>query len=246
MALPKIKTPLHELTLPSSGQTVQYRPFLVKEQKILLMALESSEQSEMLRAIKQIIINCTVDELDVETLPMFDLEYVFLKLRAKSVGEIVDLKLSHLGGKNSEDEECGHRFDYSLDLMQIEIFREEGHEQKIILDEESGIGVMLKYPTLNMADKIEQAASQSQVETITDMVVTCVDVIFDAEEVYPSSESTPDEISEFLNELSQEQFEKITSFFSSMPKLKKEIEWTCPKCGKDETSVLEGMANFFG
>jgi len=245
MALPKIKTATHELTLPSNGVNLTYRPFLVKEQKILLMALESEEQSEMLRAIKQIIANCVVGEIDIDSLPMFDLEYVFLQLRARSVGEIIDLNLSHFNGENSEGEKCEGSYQYALDLLQVEVFKEEGHDPKIILDEEDGIGIILKYPTLNMADNIQEAAEKSQIEVITDMVVTCVDVIFDKDDVYPASESTHEEISEFLNELSQEQFEKITNFFSSMPKLKKDIQWTCPLCEKDETTELEGMANFF-
>lgn len=246
MALPKIKSPTYDFTLPSTGDVFNYRPFLVKEQKILLMALESEDQNEMLRAIKQIINNCVLEEIDVDTLPMFDLEYVFLKLRAKSVGEIADLKIGHPFGKNSDDEECGHKLDYQLNLMEVEVHREEDHNSKILLDEESGVGIVLKYPTLNLANQIQDAADRSQIEVITDMVVTCVDIIYDAEEVYPASESSHDEIAEFLNDLSQEQFEKITNFFSTMPKLKHTIEWKCEACGKDETVELEGMANFFG
>jgi hypothetical protein len=246
MALPKIKTPTYELTVPSSGETLVYRPFLVKEQKILLMALESEDQTEMLRAIKQIIINCTIEEVDVDHLPMFDLEYMFLKLRAKSVGETTELKLGHPAEKNSEGDECKHRTDFSLDLMSVEVFKDEAHDTKIVLDEESGIGIVLKYPTLNLSEKIQDAASKSQIEIITDMVVSCVDVIFDREEVYPAIESTEDEISAFLNDLSQDQFEKITNFFTTMPKLKHDIEWTCASCGKDDKVELEGMANFFG
>lgn len=240
MALPKIKSPTYELKIPSTGETVVYRPFLVKEQKILLMALESEEQVEMIRAIKQIIINCCQTELDVENLPMFDLEYIFMKLRARSVGEEIELKLSHTEG------DCEYKHPHTLNLLDVEIYREEGHESKIVLDEETGIGVVLKYPTMALADKINDAASQSQIEIITDMVVSCIDVIFDAEEVYPASESTEDEISSFLNDLSQEQFEKVTNFFSTIPKLKVDINWTCPECGKEETAELEGMANFFG
>jgi len=240
MALPKIKSPTFELKVPSSGEDVVYRPFLVKEQKILLMALESEDQSEMMRAIKQIIINCCQTELDVDNLPMFDLEYIFMKLRARSVGEEIELKLSHTEG------DCEYKHPHTVNLLDIEIHREEGHNPKIILDEEEGIGIILRYPTLALADKINEAAEKSQIEVITDMVVSCVDVIFDAEEVYPASESTEEEISSFLNDLSQEQFEKVTNFFSTTPKLKVSVDWTCPECGKEETAELEGMANFFG
>lgn len=246
MALPKINSPIFELTLPSSGKEVKYRPFLVKEQKLLLMALESRDQKDMLRAIKQIINNCSVDKIVVDELPMFDLEYFFIKLRAKSVGEIVELRLSHPEKKNSEGNECGHVVNFKLNLMDVEVQKEEGHSSKILLDEESKIGVCLRYPTMSLADKIQAAGEKSQIETVLSLVADSIDYIYDAENVYPAKESSKKELLEFVNDLSQDQFKKLTDFFNSMPKLKHTIKWRCPECKNEESVDLEGMSNFFG
>lgn len=246
MALPKINSPIFELTLPSTGKEVKYRPFLVKEQKLLLMALESKEQKEMVRAIKQIVNNCAVDKINVDELPMFDLEYFFIKLRAKSVGEIVDLRLSHPYGKNSEGNECGHVVTFKLNLMDVEVQKEEEHTDKILLDEDSKIGVCLKYPTMALADRIQAAGQQSQIDVVLTLVTDSIDYIYDAENVYPAKESSKKELLEFVNDLSQEQFAKLTNFFNGMPKLKHTIKWRCPECQNEESIDLEGMANFFG
>jgi hypothetical protein len=247
MALPKLQTPIFELTLPSTGQSVQYRPFLVREQKILLLALESRESSEMLRAIKQIITNCCItDNVNVDKLPMFDLEYFFLKLRAKSIGETIDLNLNHFDNKNKVGDECNHTTKFTLNLMEVEVQKDENHTAKIILDENAKIGVVLKYPTIALADKMQNATGKNQMETIVDVVCACIDYIFDAENTYPASESTKQELVDFINNLSQEQFAKINGFFNTMPKLKHTIKWQCESCGTEDQLELEGMANFFG
>lgn len=246
MALPKISSPVFELKLPSTGKEVKYRPFLVKEQKLLLMALESQDQKDMLRAIKQIVNNCAIDKIVVDDLPMFDLEYFFIKLRAKSVGEIVDLRLSHPDKKNSEGAECNHVVNFKLNLMDVEVQKENDHTNKIILDEESKIGICLKYPTMALADRIQSLGQQSQIETVLSLVADSVDYIYDAENVYPAKENSKKEILEFINDLSQDQFKKLTDFFNTMPKLKHTIKWKCPECQNEEKIELEGMANFFG
>jgi hypothetical protein len=246
MALPKIKSPIFELTLPSTGKAVKYRPFLVKEQKILLMALESQEQSEMIRAIKQIITNCAVDDIDVDDLPMFDLEYFFTRLRAKSIGEIIDLKFQHPGGKNAKGVECDGTHEFKLNLMDVEVQKDAEHTTRIVLDEETKIGVVLRYPTMAIADKLQGSESQSQIETIIELVTKSVECIFDEENVHPAEDSSPSEIAQFVNDLSQEQFAKLTKFFSTMPKLAHTVEWKCGKCGQKEKVELEGMASFFG
>lgn len=248
MALPQINTPTFELTLPSTGQQVRYRPFLVKEQKILLMALESKESTEMLRAIKQIISNCSLsDAIKVDTLPMFDLEYFFLRLRAKSIGETIDLNLTHFEGTNRNMEECNHTTKHSLNLMEVEVEKDPEHQTKIVLDEENKIGIVLKYPTISLADKMQRAGEgKNQMDVVVDVVCQCIDYIYDAENTYPASESTKQELTDFINNLGQEQFAKINSFFTTMPKLKHTIHWTCEKCGTKDHITLEGMANFFG
>lgn len=246
MALPKIQAPIFELTLHSTGKTYKYRPFQVKEQKILLMALESKESQEMLRAIKQIINNCCLDDINVDNLPMFDLEYFFLRLRAKSIGEILDLKLSHPTGYNTKGEICEHSTPFTLNLMDVEVEIDEEHSPKIILDEESKVGIALKYPTITLADKLQAAEGQSQIETIISVVCESIDYIFDGENVYPAAESTKQELIDFINGLSQDQFVKVTKFFNTMPKLRKKITWTCASCGCEDSIEMEGMTSFFG
>jgi hypothetical protein len=248
MALPQINTPTFELTLPSSGESVRYRPFLVKEQKILLMALESRESTEMLRAIKQIIANCSLSEtLKVDSLPMFDLEYFFLRLRAKSIGESIELNLNHYENTNRNMEECTHTTKFNLNLMEVEVEKNPEHQNKIMLDEESKVGIVLKYPTIALADKMQRAAEgKNQMDIVVDVVCQCIDYIFDAENTYPASESSKQELVDFINNLGQEQFAKINNFFVTMPKLKHTIHWECEKCGTKDHITLEGMANFFG
>ena len=246
MALPKMNSPIFDLTLPSSGKEVKYRPFLVKEQKLLLMALESREQKEMLRAIKQIINNCAIDKINVEDLPMFDLEYFFIRLRAKSVGETIELKVIHPNFKNSDEQECNHQTTLSLNLLDVEVHKEEGHSNKILLDEDTKIGICLKYPTMALADKVQMGGEKSQIDTILNLVADSVEYIYDAENVYPAKDSTRKELLDFVNDLSQEQFKKLTDFFNTMPKLKHTLKWRCSACGCEESVDLEGMASFFG
>lgn len=246
MALPKIKSPIFELKLPSSGKAVKYRPFLVKEQKLLLMALESEDSEEMFRAIKQIINNCAVDTIDVDELPMFDLEYFFLRLRAKSIGEIVELKLKHLDEKNSKGAECSHATPFELNLLEVEVQKVEGHSNKIILDEQTKIGVAFNYPTVSLANKLQKLGAQNQIDSVVSVIVESIDYIFDADNVYSSKETSTDELIDFVNDLSQEQFGKLAEFFNKMPKLKHTIKWKCQGCGTTDSIEIEGMANFFG
>ncbi len=210
------------------------------------MAMESKEQKEMLRAMKQIINNCSIDKIDVDNLPMFDLEYFFIKLRAKSVGETIDLQLMHPGAKNSDGRECSHVTKMMINLMEVEVEKPKDHTNKILLDEKSGVGVCLKYPTINLADKIQLAGQKSQIEIILDLVADSVDYIYDSENVYSSKESSKKEIVDFVNDLSQDQFKKLTDFFNNVPKLKHTVKWRCAECGCDESVTIEGMANFFG
>lgn len=210
------------------------------------MALESKEQKEMVRAIKQIVNNCAVDKINVDELPMFDLEYFFVKLRAKSVGENIELRLTHPMGRNTDGQECQHITEMSLNLMDVEVQKERGHTNKILIDENAGVGVCLRYPTMSLADKIQAAENQSQIDVILNLVADSIDYIYDNDSVYPAKESTKKELLEFVNDLSQDQFKKLTDFFNSMPKLKHTIKWKCDECGCEESIDLEGMASFFG
>ena len=247
MALPKISNPIFELTLPSTGTSVKYRPFLVKEQKILLLAMESEDQKAVLLAIKQIINNCAIDKINPDEIPTFDLEYFFMRLRAKSIGETIDLKLRHPTGFNSDVKECDGITDAKLNLLEVEVVKTEGHTDKIVLDEETGIGIKLKYPNVSMAIEASKSnEGKNQMDVATDAIINSIEYIFDKETVYKKEDSTKKELIEFIENLSQDQYVKLTKFFESMPKLKHKVEWTCGKCGCKDEITLEGLSNFFG
>jgi hypothetical protein len=246
MPLPKIDAPIFALNLPSTEKEIRYRPFLVKEQKLLLIALESDDQKATFNAIKQIINNCTIDEVDVDKMPIFDLEYTFLKIRAKSIGEIVELNLRHPTGFNSKGEVCQHSSPVKFNLMEVEVQRTLGHEEKIILDEEKQIGVKFKYPDGSMASKVAEDVQNNEIDLATEAMFNCVDYIFDKDNVYKKEDSTREELVEFFQNLSQEQFQKLSAFFDTMPKLKHELKWKCLGCGCEDKFTLEGLGNFFG
>lgn len=244
MALPKINTPIFELTLSSSGQSVQYRPFLVKEQKILLLALESGEQKSIMTAVKQIIRNCVVgDNVDVDKLPTFDLEYFFMRLRGKSIGEVVDLQLRHPTGLNSKDEECDNVTKFKFNIMEVEVQKSIEHSDKIVIDETAGLGIKLKYPTADFAEM--DLENLSQLDIASKLLAASIDYIYDKDELYKKEDSSEKELSEFIDDLSQEQFTNVMKFFETMPKLKHTINWKCSKCGCNDEVTLEGMSNFF-
>ena len=245
MALPKISNPIFELTLPSTGQSVKYRPFLVKEQKILLLALESGDQKATLLAIKQIINNCVIDSIDVDKLPTFDVEYFFIRLRAKSIGEVVDLRMRHPTGFNSKEVECDNVTIVPVNLLDIEIERAIDHSDKITIDEEAGIGVKMKYPTITMATDNDDKPDMSQMDNAITAIINTIDYIYDKDNVYKKEDSTKEELVEFVEGLSQDQFIKLTNFFASMPKVKKNITWKCSKCAEEDSMSLEGMQSFF-
>ncbi|MAG26632.1 hypothetical protein CMI47_13915 [Candidatus Pacearchaeota archaeon] len=233
MPLPVLSTPTYELTIPSSGQTVQYRPFLVKEEKILLMANEGGEASEIVRAMKQIIGNCIQNGYNTDNMPLFDVEYIFLKLRSKSVNEF-----SEVGFRCPECDEVNR---VQIDLSSVEIFTDDAHSNKVELTND--IGLIMKYPQL---DSINMNDLQStDVDTIFNVVSSCIDSIYQGEEIHDSGDYTKEEISEFINNLTQEQFLKIQQFFDTMPKLSHTVPYTCNKCEYDEPLVLEGLQNFF-
>ena len=233
MPLPVLSTPTYELTIPSSGQTVQYRPFLVKEEKILLMANEGGEATEIVRAMKQIIGNCIQNGYNTDNMPLFDVEYIFLKLRSKSVNEF-----SEVGFRCPECDEVNR---IQIDLSSVEISTNDTHSNKIELTND--IGLIMKYPQL---DSINMNDLQStDVDTIFNVVSSCIDSIYQGEEIHDSGDYTREEISEFINNLTQEQFLKIQQFFDTMPKLSHTVPYTCNKCEYDEPLVLEGLQNFF-
>ena len=248
MALPKLQTSEYTLTLPSTQEEIKYRPFLVKEQKILLMALETGESSGVLQAVKQIINSCAIDEIDVEKMPIFDLEYFFLRLRAKSIGEDIDLNLRHTTGFNSNGIQCDHVTPVKLNLLNVEVQKTLDHEDKIIIDEETGVGVKFKYPNGELATEfsVQDEGIQTEIDVAAKAMVNCIDYIFDKENIYKKEDSSDQELMEFFDNLSQGQFQKLSKFFETMPKLKHPVKWKCLGCGCEDEVTLEGLANFFG
>jgi len=239
MALPKLITPHFKLTLPSSGEKIEYRPFLVAEEKILLTAMESNTDEDMILALKQLIKNCIISDIETEKLPIFDMEYIFTQLRAKSISNIIILNAKMKGCK---EESCPKTVKFELDLHDLEIKRDENHTTKIELTATDGI--VLKYPSLSLLSTYNDA--KDSVDSMYKMIIDCIDYIYDAETTYSSNDHTESELMEYLNILSHKQFEDITNFFKTMPSIQKTFEVTCPKCNKKETVVVSGLNSFFG
>jgi len=246
MALPKLDVIYHEMNIISKKETIRFRPFLVKEEKILLMALESGEEAEMVKATKQILNNCILnDDIDIEKLPLFDMQYMFLQLRAKSVGEISELKVRHPNGKNSLGDECNHMTDLRIDLSKIKPLINENHTPKIQLND--SVGISMKYPTLEILLKMENIDEneKSSVESIFDIMADCIDFIYDKDEVYYSNEHSREELIEFISSLNTQQFNKIRDFFNTMPAMVHHESYICSKCGQKETLTFYGVESFF-
>ena len=235
MALPKIETPTYELTLPSQDIKVKYRPFLVKEEKILLMALESQKSDEIFQATKQIVSSCTFDALKVEELPTFDLEYIFLQIRAKSVGETTKFKVLCPDDKKTYA-------DVEVDLTKVNVEVDDKHTNKLVVDEKRNLGVVLKYPTMNVLKS--GTMENPTTEQIFDVLTECVDHIYEGDKIYPAKDSTSQEIKEFFEGLSQDSFVKIKSFFDTMPRLRHEVEVTNPVTKVKSKVVLSGLNDF--
>ena len=232
MTLPKIVTPTYELEIPSSKEKITYRPFLVKEEKILLLAQEAEKDSEMLLALKQIINNCTYEKVEVEKLPMFDLEYIFLQIRAKSVGEVVNLKLL------CEDD--GETYaDVQVNLDEVDVEFTEGHSNSIQLTDE--VGIIMSYPQINMMD----LSSNSGTENVFGIIKNSINQITEGETVYERADFTEKDINEFLDSLTTEHFKLIQEFFETMPRLRHEVKFKNPKTKKQNKITLEGLNSFF-
>ncbi len=238
MALPIVETPRFELTLPSTDMKVQYRPFLVKEEKILYMALESGDENQMQSATKDILTAVTFNKIDVETLPTFDVEYIFLQVRAKSVGEVAKFKIICPDDSKTYG-------DIEVDISKVEVQVDDAHSNDVVLDEKRKLGVMLKYPNMKVLYDT-QGIKALKYEDIIKLIIGCVDYIYEGEKNYPTSESTQEELREFLENLSQDQFSKIRKFFESMPKLRHVTKVKNPKTGVESTVTFSGLQDFFG
>ena len=237
MALPIVETPRYELTLPSQETKVQYRPFLVKEEKMLYIALESGDEKEMQTATKEILKSVTFDKLNVEELPTFDVEYIFLQVRAKSVAEIAKFKIICPDDKETYG-------DVEVDLSKVEVEVDDAHSNNVVLDEKRKLGVVMKYP--NMKVLYSQEFKSLKYEDIISLIIGCVEYIYEGEKNYPVSESTQEELKDFFESLPQEQFGKIRKFFESMPRLRHETKVKNPKTGVESKITFSGLQDFFG
>lgn len=236
MALPQVSLPTYELEVPSTGKTLKYRPFVVKEEKLLLLALESEDEKQIEDATKTLLKNCITSRVKLEDLALFDLEYIFLNIRAVSVGEVVEMLLTC-----EDDGQTQVRYD--LNLTAVEVSKPEDHSSKIMLSDE--MGVIMKYPSFEEFVKVSIIGKDTSNEVI-EIMGKCIDQIFDGEEVYDSSTTSKKEFIQFVENLTNKQFEKVQEFFSEMPVLKHEVKLTNPNTGVENTFVIQGLSNFFG
>lgn len=237
MTLPSVETPRYELTLPSTDKVVQFRPFLVKEEKVLLVAMESNNNTEIINATKEILNACTFEKLEIEKLPIFDIEYIFLQIRAKSVGEIAKFKMLCPDDKSTY-------VDVEVDLTKVNVQVDDTHTNNIVIDENRKLGVVFNYPTLEMT-KAGFDIDETDINTLFDIMTTSIDHIYEGEKVYPAKDSTKEELKTFLESLPQKTFEKIKTFFETMPQLRHSIEVENPKTKVKSTIDLKGIRDFF-
>ena len=241
--LPKLDVPIYEVTLISTGKTVRIRPFLVKEQKLFLMASESDDQKETVNVIRQVLKNCILDDVDVDGLPTFDLEWLFMNLRARSVEEVVDLTYkcnNVVKDEKGDDKKCNGVVEFKMNLLEIEPTKNPDHKNKVQITE--NLGIAFKYPTFEMIQKYEK---MDENQVMIRILVDCIDHIYDKENVYYAKDSTREELEEFVDNLQQKDLEKFKEFFDTMPEIKKQVHFKCPRCGYEEDITIRGMQNFF-
>ena len=237
MALPKLDLPIYELVLPSTKKKIKYRPFLVKEEKVLLIALESNDEKNIREAVVQLLKNCIQSRLKVENLSIFDLEYIFLNIRAVSVGEEVQMKITC-----SDDGET--EVGYNLNLQDVTVNFPEGHSNKIMLTDTTG--VIMKYPSFDRfvdANFVGKGVTQ---ENVLDIIAESIDQIFQGEEVFDQSTTSPKEFLQFVESLTNEQLIKLQEFFETAPRLEHNFRITNPKTGVESDYTISGLSNFFG
>lgn len=237
MPLPKLDVPTYSCELPSTGQTIKYRPFLVKEEKVLLLALESEDNKQIQDAVVSLLTNCIQSRLSVKKLAMFDLEYLFLKIRAKSVGEELELKVTC-----TDDNET--KVDVTIDLEDVSVVKPDNHSDTVYLSD--NICVKMKYPSLDQFIKNNFGETETSSEEVFELIAECIDQIIDGDEVYESANCSKKELVEFLDSLTSKQFEAMQEFFVNMPKLSHSFSVVNPNTKERCDYTLEGLASFFG
>lgn len=243
MALPKIDVPIFDLKLPSTGKKIRFRPFTVKEEKLFLMATEDADSKSAFNTVIQVLNNCILDDIDVEMLPMFDIEFLFLNLRARSIGEVVDLSYkcnNDIKEESGESHKCNNVVEMQVNLLEIQPSVDENHSNKIQLTDK--LGIVMKYPNMQF---LGNENSGDEFDMIIDLIVDCIDYIYDEESLYYAKDSSREELMEFLDSLQSKELEKIKVFFDTLPKIKKDLQFKCNKCGYHEDITLEGIQSFF-
>lgn len=247
MALPKLNVPMYDVVCPS-GLKVSFRPFLVKEEKLLMIAMQSNENTAILQAARQILESCVgkISNIDIDKLPLFDVEFLFLNLRARSIGEQVTLSYKcnqHVVNSNTGNTElCNAVSEYPVDLLSIKPVFGEGHTKNIQLTDD-GVGVTLRYPTFKSFRSI--ARKDLPAEEAFAFLVECIEAVYDSQSVVQASEAGAGEIAEFVDDLSKKQVDKMDAFFDTMPKIEMALQFKCPKCKYEEQITVRGLDNFF-
>lgn len=237
MALPQNVLPTYELELPSNGKKIKFRPFVVKEEKLLLLALDTNDEKEIEKAVKTLLKGCIQSRIKVEDLPIFDLEYIFLQIRSVSVGDIVEMNVTC----NDDDTT---KVKYNLKLDEIKVIKPEGHSNKIMLGDK--LGVVMKYPSWNEFITGSIMGQAPTADGVSKIIAGCIDQIFDEEDVYDSSTTTKKEFVDFMEGLTNEQFTKVQEFFETTPRLEHSFAVKNPNTGEMSEFTIRGLANFFG
>ena len=237
MALPKLTTPTYELEVPSTDEKIKYRPFLVKEEKILMMALETKDNAQIVNAVKDIVNECTFNKINISTMPMFDTEYIFLQIRSKSVGEVSKLKLLCPDDKKTYA-------NVELDLNEVKVQVGDDHTNKIELTDD--MGIIMTYPSIDSFS--ESGIQDINASNMIDVIGTCILQIYEqkGEKVYEAKDQTKKELTEFIEQLNTKQFQDVQKFFDTMPRLKHTIKLKNPKTKKTSEVTLSGLNDFFG
>ena len=237
MPLPKINTPTYELTLPSNGKKIKYRPFLVREEKILIMALETENQKQITNAVVEILDACIMTRgIKIKTLATFDIEYIFLNVRSKSVGETINVNIIC-----PDDEKTS--VEIPIDLESIKVKKDKSHTNIVKIDD--NLSLKLKYPSMEQFIENNFESTDETIKNTMKLITSSIDMIFSEEESWNASESTPKELEEFIEQLNSKQFQTIEKFFDTMPKLSHKVKVTNPKTNVESTVILEGLAAFF-
>ena len=241
MSLPKLNVPVYETVLPSTEKVIKYRPFLVKEEKILLTAMEDGKNETVMNAVKNVLKNCIQTKLDINRLPTFDLEFLFLRLRAKSVGEEATIGLKPWGCPQNNGELCEKTTEVKINLEEVSVVRDEKHASKIMLDDK--VGIKMGYPNIT---KIGGMKLENDFESGMKMICESIEMIFTEEETFEKDSFKEKELTDFIENLNTEQFGKIREFFDTMPQLKHTAKYTCSTCGEEKETTITGLNSFFG